>query len=89
MSNLSVVQGQKRSRVGTIPAAVGMETNQGRIERLSPSKATAFTAKGKFLVKTLSITLTEARKLGYPDAPGSQVTVPVSIRRRVTSALAS
>lgn len=85
--NISVLAGQKRVEVGTVPVKAGMLTNLGKVQKVTPS-GTVFieTTEGKVtrtrVLDKLKVRLTEARKCGYPDADGCQQFKEVLVRQR-------
>lgn len=75
MSVLSVLHGQQRVRVGTIQPKEGMATNKGVISRVTKLGSVIIGSRRyrqhDGTIGKLSVTLTEARKHGYPNAVGS------------------
>ena len=65
--------GRKRECVGLVTARVGMMTDRGPIARITDGGC-VYIGDHRFLKpsKFLNVWHTEARRLGYPNSPGSQ-----------------
>ncbi len=68
---IQVVYGNRRERVGQISAVVGMMTNIGRLRKVTEAGSVIGTGPKPYricdgTIEQVTITLTEARRYGYP-----------------------
>lgn len=80
--NVVAGSGVNREVVGTVPAQVGLLTSGGRIERTTPT--TVILKDGRCIRNTSVLTVrhSEAVRVGYPAADGSNRFKVRDIRRR-------
>lgn len=82
---LRVVSGQKRVLVGTIVPRPGMVTSAGVVARTTPETVVFRGGSRRRSTRDVTVTVTEARKWGYPNAVGSVELVRLKPARQLAA----